>query len=148
MSNYQVIAALSARFHVAYDRLETIHHETTIPIQSEQLHEVVALLLEKLKIYHLTTITAQVLPEQPDEIRVYYQFWHGEGLTLAINLPISRPQLPSITDMIPGADFYEREAAEMFGIRFTGRTATPPLLLPDDWADAPPMLPRKGQTDG
>ena len=46
MSNYQVIAAINAKFHVAHDRLESIHHETTIPIEAHQLHEVVALLLE------------------------------------------------------------------------------------------------------
>jgi len=148
MSNYQVIAAINAKFHVAHDRLESIHHETTIPIEAHQLHEVVALLLEQMKITHLTTITAQVMEEPLDNLQVYYQFWHGEGLTLAIQLPAENPQLPSITDMIPGADFYEREVAEMFGIAFTGRKTTPPLLLPDDWDAEPPMRRKAGETNG
>ena len=134
-----VLMALNARFHIHYETLETIQNETTIPIQANQLHEVIAVLQEELRIYHLTTITAQIPAESPEIILVYYHFWHQKGFTFAIQLPIDDPQLPSIVDLTPGADFYEREVAEMFGVRFVGREETPPLLLPDDWDEEPPM---------
>jgi NADH:ubiquinone oxidoreductase subunit C len=139
MIENDVLTALNARFNVPYHTLETIHHETTIPIQANQIHAIVALLQNELHIYHLTTITAQITLEQPDEILVYYHFWHQKGFTFAIRLSISDPQLPSVVDLIPGADFYEREVAEMYGISFSGRDGTPPLLLPDDWEGEPPM---------
>lgn len=148
MSNNQVMAALNAKFNIQYEALEVIHHETTIPIAVHQLHDIVILLQTSLHITHLTTITAQAYAEHADEIRVYYHFWHGEGLTLAIQLPAADPQLPSIVDMIPGADFYEREVAEMFGVQFLGRKATPRLLLPDDWTEGPPMRKMEGQDHG
>jgi NADH:ubiquinone oxidoreductase subunit C len=140
MSNNQVMAALNAKFNIPYETLEVIHHETTIPIAVHQLHDIVILLQTSLHITHLTTITAQVHAEHADEIRIYYHFWHGEGLTLAVVLPTTAPTVPSIVDLIPGADFYEREVAEMFGVQFMGRKATPRLLLPDDWSEEPPML--------
>lgn len=42
----------------------------------------------------------------------------------------------TITDLLPAAAWYEREAAEMFGVAFHGH-ATAPLLLP---AGAPPPM--------
>lgn len=37
--------------------------------------------------------------------------------------------LPSITDLFPGANWWEREAGEMFGITFTGHPDPRPLVL-------------------
>ena len=45
--------------------------------------------------------------------------------------------IATITDLLPQAAWYEREAAEMFGIAFIGHDARP-LLLAD--ASAAPML--------
>ncbi len=39
------------------------------------------------------------------------------------------PRIPSLSGRFPGADWHERETAEMFGVEFTGRPATEPLLL-------------------
>ncbi len=117
-----------------------IQREKTIRIPSTKLLAVIDLLREYFDYYHLTTITGQQREEQQDEIEVLYHFWKGAGLSLMMTLPTKAPQLASIVSKIPGADFYEREAAEMFGIEFTGRTETPPLLLPEDWAQGPPLL--------
>ena len=38
-------------------------------------------------------------------------------------------RLASLTSTFPSADWHERETAEMFGVEFTGRDATEPLLL-------------------
>lgn len=39
------------------------------------------------------------------------------------------PSIASLTQLFPGADWHERETAEMFGIDFIGRESTDPLLL-------------------
>ncbi|MGC8537549.1 MAG: NADH-quinone oxidoreductase subunit C [Candidatus Micrarchaeia archaeon] len=44
------------------------------------------------------------------------------------------PKIESIMDIYPSADWYEREAAEMFGIKFTNRK-TKKLLL-EEWNGA------------
>lgn len=124
-----------------------IQRDSTIRIPSTKLPVVIDILKDNFGYYHLSAITAQQRKDQRDEIEVLYHFWKGSGLSLMTILPAEAPQLPSIVSMIPGADFYEREAAEMFGIEFTGRTETPPLLLPEDWAQGPPLINNEEQDE-
>jgi NADH:ubiquinone oxidoreductase subunit C len=121
-------------------RRDSIQNEVVFEIPKERLQEVVSVLLNQFDLYHLTAITVQERIEETGCFEVQYNFWKGSGLTLLIRLEKDSAVLRSLTDIIPGADFYEREAAEMFGIRFTHRAETPPLLLPDDWDSGPPMV--------
>jgi NADH:ubiquinone oxidoreductase subunit C len=45
---------------------------------------------------------------------------------------------PSVADIYPGADWAEREARDYFGISFTGRETTAPLMLRAE--DSPGVL--------
>jgi NADH:ubiquinone oxidoreductase subunit C len=74
-----------------------------------------------------------------------YHFWLGRGLTLRCVLPYDAPYLESVRDLIPGAAFYEREAAEMLGITFRPacdqQAGGDPsrFILPDDWEGGAPL---------
>jgi NADH-quinone oxidoreductase subunit C len=46
---------------------------------------------------------------------------------------------PTISQVIPGADWYEREVFDLFGIKFAGHPNLKRLLLPED-ADFHPLL--------
>jgi NADH-quinone oxidoreductase subunit C len=137
----ELIRTLEAEGHQSCSVLDSIQNEVVIKIPSVELIKIIRILLDRFDLYHLTTITAQVRDSDTDHIEVQYNFWKGTGLTLLTIVERESPELQSITDMIPGADFYEREVAEMFGISFVGRIETRPLLLPDDWDLGPPMLP-------
>ncbi len=47
------------------------------------------------------------------------------------------PTVESITGLYPGADAMEREAFDLFGIRFTGHPDLSRILLPDEWEGHP-----------
>ena len=97
--------------------------------------------MNEFDFYHLSTITGQ---DTGSEIELLYHFWHSFGFTLRVVLSYDILQVDSLTNLIPGAVFYEREIAEMFGVSFVGLEEDGPFILPDDWEGPPPM--RKGES--
>lgn len=66
--------------------------------------------------------------EQPGkEIRLDYQ-WDLEGKLLSFVTVTTQKQMPTIADIMPGADWAERETYEYFAVEFTGRAAMEPLM--------------------
>jgi NADH-quinone oxidoreductase subunit C len=56
-------------------------------------------------------------------------------------------QAPTISLVYPGADWYEREVYDLFGIKFAGHPNLKRLLLPED-ADFHPLLKDFGAEPG
>ena len=74
------------------------------------------------------------------EIELLYIFsvFYGQKfaeymVTIGVRLPKSDLSIPTITDMIPGALFSEREKQEFFGITVTGIPDGRRLFLPEDF---------------
>ncbi len=62
-----------------------------------------------------------------NEIELIYHFYvnyggklQEQGINLCVFLPKSKPELPTITDLIPGALLSEREKQEMLGVDIQG----------------------------
>lgn len=53
----------------------------------------------------------------------------GRLVMVGCRIASDAPSLASLSQLFPGADWHERETAEMFGIDFAGRESTEPLLL-------------------
>lgn len=62
---------------------------------------------------------------------------HRARLRLVAGVPGEEPTAPSITGVYPGANFYEREVFDLFGIVFTGHPDLTRIMLPDDWKGHP-----------
>ncbi len=62
---------------------------------------------------------------------------HVRRLRIRVGVPASDPTIPSLTSIFPGANFYEREAFDLFGIVFTDHPDLTRLVLPDDWEGYP-----------
>ncbi len=54
-----------------------------------------------------------------------------------VNVPDDDLKIPSICEIYPGANFYEREVFDMFGIEFENHPELTRILMPDDWAGNP-----------
>jgi NADH-quinone oxidoreductase subunit C len=79
---------------------------------------------------------------QAEGLEVVYHLWsftRYHALTVKTRVGYGDPVVPTITPLYPGADWYEREARDMFGIRFEGHWNLVPLLLPDDMTDHFPL---------
>lgn len=62
----------------------------------------------------------------------------GNEAIVRTSLPADLPRIASLAETFPGADWHERETAEMFGLEFDGRTSTHPLLLRGE-VSVPPL---------
>ena len=74
------------------------------------------------------------------EFSAVYQllsFERNEDVRLKVALAGERPSLPTITDLWPAADWYEREAWDMFGIGFEGHPHLVRILMPRTWEGHP-----------
>ena len=60
-----------------------------------------------------------------------------ERVRLKVRLDSSSPAVESITSVWPGANYFEREVFDLFGVRFTGHPYLRRLLMPEDWEGHP-----------
>jgi len=70
-----------------------------------------------------------------NEMEVVYDYFHPAAtLRVAVRTRVPRgcPEVPTISEVYPGANWHERETHEFFGIRFLGHPNLTPLLLPED----------------
>ena len=73
-------------------------------------------------------------------IELVYHFAHlGGGPVVALRLRVPRddPEVPSLTPIWPGADFQEREAFDMYGVRFAGHPNLRRIYMWDEFEGFP-----------
>ncbi|MCJ7726217.1 MAG: NADH-quinone oxidoreductase subunit C [Acidimicrobiia bacterium] len=58
-------------------------------------------------------------------------------LLVKVALDAPEPQMPSLTGVFPGANFYEREAYDLMGVVFIGHPELTRILLPEEWVGHP-----------
>lgn len=61
----------------------------------------------------------------------------GHQLTIKVMLERDNPEVPSVSSVYKTAEWHEREAFDLFGIRFTGHPDMRRILLPADWEGFP-----------
>lgn len=98
--------------------------ELTLTVAPEAIPSVVRSLRDDpaCRFTTLIDITAVDWPARPDRFDVVYHFlsmWTNRRIRLKAPLP-EDAMIPSITDLHPSADWYEREVFDMFGILFAG----------------------------
>lgn len=64
---------------------------------------------------------------------MYHIRTNGAIVTIRTEVPKKNPKIPTITDLIPGAQFHEREVADLFGVIFKDQPNPARLVLPEDW---------------
>ena len=90
------------------------------------------LLLNELDFKRICMITG--LDEGENFSFIYHMAtFSGLELDLKTYTPKSSPKIKSIMDVFPGAELYERELVDMFGVTVEGLPAGNRYPLPDDW---------------
>jgi len=78
-------------------------------------------------------------PSEPRFEVVYHLLSHArkERVRLKVRLNGDSPAVESLTSVWPGANYFEREVFDLFGVRFTGHPNLRRILMPEDWEGHP-----------
>ncbi len=124
-----------------------------ISVSRENVHDVAEFIRDGLNYDHVESVSGVDYP-QDKEIEVVYHIGSYSDSSLARQIialstraqreenPIpgnDATKLPSLRDIFYSVEFHEREVFEMLGVYFEGHPDNRRLLLPEDWADLPPL---------
>jgi len=124
-----------------------------INVSRENVHDVAEFIRDGLNYDHVESVSGVDYP-QDNEIAVVYHIGSYSDPSLARQILVlsTRAQreenpipgsdatkLPTLRDIFYSVEFHEREIFEMFGVYFEGHPDNRRLLLPEDWADIPPL---------
>jgi len=108
-------------------------HRVMFTVAAGSLRDAVTFMKDHWGLLHVSAVTGR---DAGDAFEVLYHFFvDGVTVTLRVSLPREAPEVPSITELIPGANFYERELYDLLGIRAVGHPGLKRLVLPEDWPD-------------
>ncbi len=95
----------------------------------------------------LESLTA--VDQSRETFTLVYHFAHFRELCrTVVHASLAKgTEAPTLSHVYPGADWYEREVYDLFGIRFAGHPNLKRLLLPED-ADFHPLLKDFGAPEG
>jgi NADH-quinone oxidoreductase subunit C len=111
----------------------------TFIVPAEDLLEVLTHLRDEHRFTMLEDVTAVDWKKEP-RFQVVYNLLSIERravIRLKVNLPGDNPVVSSATPVFPGANWYEREVFDLFGITFTGHPELRRIEMPDDWQGHP-----------
>src|SRR5713101_4002651 len=133
-------AALDARIADAITGGHSEHGEPTLFILPSRIVEVCRCLKDEQKFVRLSGITAvDWHPADPRFEVVYLLHSLEKNLRLRLKCWVSEAQceIASVTGVWRGADWYEREVFDMFGIGFRNHPDLRRILMPNDWEGNP-----------
>lgn len=115
---------------MAHMGVSEIHH-----VKPSQIRGAASVLLDKG--WFIETI---VCLDMREGLLTTYLFAHfSEPGRILVRVLVDRetPEIPSIADIYQGAEWHEREAMELSGVRFTNNPNPLPLLLAEDQVEPP-----------
>jgi NADH-quinone oxidoreductase subunit C len=137
------VSTVRAKFPEAVIETIEFRNEQTIVLKPENLVEVCAYLKKNLQYNMLETVTAVDWLERVPRFDVVYQLLSLPNqcfIRLKVRVGQRReehPEVPSVTSIWPGANWYEREVYDLFGLIFSGHPGLVRILMPSDWTTHP-----------
>ncbi len=124
-----------------------------INVSRENIHDVAKFIRDGLNYDHVESVSGVDYPQNQEIAVVYHIGSYSDPLLARQILVLSTraqreenpipgndaTKLPTLRDIFYSVEFHEREIFEMFGVYFEGHPDNRRLLLPEDWADLPPL---------
>jgi len=142
LKNHPAVARLLGWNRDAVQGVKFDRDEMTIVVDRSAIREACALLREDpaCPFNFLSDITCvDWYPSEPRFEVIYHllSIPKKERVRLKVRLNSDSPAVESLTPIWPGANYFEREVFDLFGIRFTGHPYLRRILMPEDWEGHP-----------
>ncbi|HEY0754680.1 MAG TPA: NADH-quinone oxidoreductase subunit C [Ktedonobacteraceae bacterium] len=137
------VTLVKEKFPQAVVETVEFRDEQTIILHPTSLLSVCVYLQKTLRYNFLSTVTAVDWPERTPRFDVVYQLLslpNQAVLRLKVRVGArgeEHPAVPSVTSIWPGANWYEREVFDLFGLEFTNHPDLRRILMPPDWTTYP-----------
>jgi NADH:ubiquinone oxidoreductase subunit C len=116
-----------------------------IEVNPADIVEVATFIRDNLGFDHAEAVSGTDYPKD-DQIEVIYQLGsysrddlEGHVFSLATRTNRDDARLPTLINVYRSAEYHERETFEMLGVYFEGHPRNERFILPEDWADLPPL---------
>jgi NADH:ubiquinone oxidoreductase subunit C len=116
-----------------------------IEVDPSDLVEIATLIRDTLGFDHAESVAGTDYPKT-NQIEVTYHLGSytkdnlaAHILSLATRTSRDDARLPTLINVYKSVEYHERETFEMLGVYFEGHPRNERFLLPEDWADIPPL---------
>jgi NADH-quinone oxidoreductase subunit C len=142
LKNHPAVARLAGWKAEAVTGVKFDRDEMTITVDRDHIREACILLKEDpaCPFNYLSDVTCvDWYPSEPRFEVIYHllSIPNKERVRLKVRLDSGSPVVESITSVWPGANYFEREVFDLFGVRFTGHPYLRRILMPEDWEGHP-----------
>lgn len=142
LKEHPALARILAWNSAAVESAKFDRDELTLYIHRPYLREVCAILRDDPDCpfdYCADVTCVDWHPSEPRFEVIYHllSIPKKERLRLKVRLEASSPVVESVTSVWPGANFFEREVFDLFGIRFSGHPYLRRIQMPEDWEGHP-----------
>jgi NADH-quinone oxidoreductase subunit C len=147
MTKEEITKRIQDKFGAAIEVVESNQPEPYIYVSADRYHELCQFLRDdpEFDFDFLFQLAGVHYPDERFEI-VACLSSHAKVHRMVVKVKLDKddPQVVTLSDIWQAANWYEREAMELFGIKFINHPDPRPLLLYDEWEYGYPM--RKGWT--
>jgi NADH-quinone oxidoreductase subunit C len=136
-----VVEKFGDRIKVIYDK----RNRSKIMVDPEIIVETAIFLRDNHGFDHVESASGTDYPKD-NQIEINYHLGSYVNpdlfpyvLVLSTKTNRDDPKTNSLINILPSVEYFERETYEMLGVYFIGHPRNERFLLPEDWADIPPL---------
>ena len=130
-TSLDLLARAAEVFKEFRPRPGALHDLPQLTVDSEDLAQVCRLAKDdpRLAVKQLLCLACVDLQESFELVYILHSLDPEWTLAVKTSVPYDSPQVPSVTSVWRAAEWYEREAHDLFGVTFDGHPDPAPLLL-------------------
>lgn len=132
----KVNTQVSAKFPGAVLSAELLYNFPVLTVHHDNAHEVLSFLKNdpELNFHFLTDLTGMQTADEKQLGVIYHLHNMPKNMRVRVKtfFSMDKPELPTVTDLWPGANWMERETFDFYGVKFKGHPNLKRILNVDE----------------